>query len=218
MALAAAPALCADDTQPGQKWLHDFSGPGQVSCKLCHYCRTGPSATPAPRWGGAAESKRFAINARADDGGALKLQASQACLACHDGAMGVDPPRANDPLEPLLSSWAQTAPRPERPNHHAYGVAYDPARKPYLAGREYVEGAGLPLYPRVGEADVYTIECPTCHEVHQPGAGPLLRITARDNVLCFACHRQRPASSAGLLAASNNGAGQDNSCRGCHSK
>jgi len=209
---AIAPLMSTANEQQEEPWLHDFAG---LSCTGCHWCPSRPDDHLTPRWSEQAPAGRFDSHVQISEKGIAVFQISQSCLACHDGGIGRQPPYANDPLQ---SPRVKRAVNPPTVNHHPYAIEYDPEQKPWLAKVDEVEAAGLKLFPVRKKPGSHTIECPSCHEVHQSGAGPLLRLTARNNVLCFACHRQIPGPDFEQRSVSQLSGAQRNGCAGCHAQ
>jgi predicted CXXCH cytochrome family protein len=70
-------------------------------------------------------------------------------------------------------------------NDHPISMAYPtPAQDPDFKTTNEVTGAGVILYGGAGDM----VECPSCHNPHDPDNVPFLRISNSGSALCKACH------------------------------
>ncbi len=68
-------------------------------------------------------------------------------------------------------------------NDHPISMTYPTAAQdPFFQNVTSVPGSGLKLFSG------NTIECPSCHDVHDPGISPFLRISDSGSALCKVCH------------------------------
>ena len=147
------------DTTPGD--------PNTAVSMLCLGCHDGTSGTAIVN-GITGSTKHDLINAPGP-GGIPDTTSYPNCRNCHPTMYG-DPP----------AYWSGTDLSDEHPIAMTYPTAaVDPAfnTPPDLAD-------GWPLVPLYAGK----VECPTCHEVHDPAIVPFLRLSNSSSQLCITCH------------------------------
>jgi len=108
------------------------------------------------------------------------------CLSCHDG---VTTPALIGPSTVSTSSGlpvavGNVANSYGLANDHPINMTYDPAAEPVLGLNPVatVTAAGLMLY------GTNTVQCGSCHNVHNNTNTPFLRISNVNSALCTTCH------------------------------
>lgn len=198
--------------------LHDMTtissqvGATPGTSEVCVYCHTPHGANTsdypnAPLWNkenvtGASNYQPYSSTATGSIQGTISTTVTgvtKACLSCHDGSLAVysmvnvpnsggyvnsmTGPSGNLTVEgkmtgsPLLG-W-------DFRNDHPVGITYRPDLDSGLAD---VPGSGLPLY---GTGTSATVECGSCHDVHNDTYEPFLRISNAVSALCIACHENK---------------------------
>ena len=109
----------------------------------------------------------------ADDGQAR--MSSMLCASCHDGVSTTDMNRGSK------ADSLSSIPRGLQ-NEHPIDVPLDPVKNPKLAP--------LPLVLRQVKlfGHTNTVQCTTCHEVHDNNDADLLRTPNKNSSLCVVCH------------------------------
>lgn len=90
---------------------------------------------------------------------------SESCSACHNGVI------ASDHRAAYLGT--------DLSKDHPISMTYPSSSQFNVAST--VEGGGLKLYSG-------KVECPSCHNVHDPGVSPFLRKSNSGSALCLTCH------------------------------
>ncbi len=190
--------------------VHDFteSGGGPVSItgedQLCVFCHTphGATTTDAPLWNHTETSASF----QAYQSGSLTATVgspngvSKLCLSCHDGTVGIDAYGTQTGVPTMITNdrgaLIGTDLRNDHPVSFTYntqlstddGALFDPSTKTTALGGTIEEDL---LY---GTAGSKTMECASCHDVHNgavaDAAGNLLRISNAGSGLCITCHNK----------------------------
>ncbi|MHB8828369.1 MAG: cytochrome c3 family protein [Syntrophales bacterium] len=133
-----------------------------LACLGCHDSVSAPEAATATY-------THQVINA---PGSGLTGTYSISCAACHDSHGG--------------SMYTIPAIGPNLTNDHPISIIYPTA----------AQDAGFFIPPDLqkGWADVPLfsgkVECPTCHDVHDPAKVPFLRVANTGSVLCYKCHNK----------------------------
>lgn len=100
------------------------------------------------------------------------------CMSCHDGVTTPSLIAATDPHaigNPTNSYGLQ--------NDHPVNMNYDPLLDNGLDTAANVKTAGLKLF---GVSD--TVQCASCHNVHNNTNAPFLRVSNAGSGLCLTCH------------------------------
>ncbi len=96
-----------------------------------------------------------------------------ACLKCHTGTY-------NGIYSKALSVMAG----PDLSNDHPISMSYPVGNANFQTPPDATRGWGdVRLY--AGK-----VECPTCHNVHDPSLAPFLRVTNSGSTLCLRCHNK----------------------------
>lgn len=188
---------------------HDIStGTNNEPCAFCHTPHFASAEIAAPLWNRKIANLQSAVftmyasptldTSLPVSPGALSL----ACLSCHDGvsadvhATGV----INAPGSGLGAGYGGSCARchphgtisqllklgPNLSNDHPISMTYptpqqDPA---FFMPPDLQKGwSDMPLYGG-------KVECPSCHNVHDPAKTPFLRIANTGSALCYKCHNK----------------------------
>jgi predicted CXXCH cytochrome family protein len=175
---------------------HDVGGNG---CKSCHASHNGAVATGGTDaasgrillWDRNFSSQSFAVydspslNSKAAQIGGLPIgnteprMSSLLCMSCHDG---VTTPTVIGPTDGAAIGNGQNS--FGLSNDHPVNMAQDPAVDTGLATVASVTGAGLKLFGTNN-----TVQCASCHDVHNPTNGYFLRKSNDGSALCTTCHQ-----------------------------
>ncbi|MBZ5567692.1 MAG: hypothetical protein LAN64_07555 [Acidobacteriia bacterium] len=182
-------AWSQDAGESGRK--HNLNG---QSCSTCHVASTA-SPSPAAQagncdttllWDCALLSRTFqsydapAAGSKAA-GAALPgddtqvRMSSMLCASCHDGVSTTDMNRGSK------ADFLSSVPRGLQ-NEHPVDVPHDPTKDPKLAALPVVLRQ-VKLFGRTN-----TVQCTTCHEVHDNNDADLLRSPNKNSSLCVVCH------------------------------
>ena len=165
LALLAAPAFAGIATGP-----HDLSGKGIGTTEICVFCHT-PHAADTNAGTTFPLSNRGAWN-------------STMCLTCHDGSVAYadmsNPPNGtvagpdyNFATNGVISGA----------NQHPVGVGATWTTDALPGGMTNVSPA-----PLTGQVSGTTVECSSCHDVHEPAFSPFLKVSNASSALCLDCH------------------------------
>ncbi len=112
------------------------------------------------------------------------------CLSCHDGSAAIDAYGAQATGANYISTTNRVGYGGDLTKDHPIGFDYTStlgSAANHLNSPTTVVAAGLPLYANLG-ASSHTLECSTCHTVHDPTITPFLRMNNAGSALCRACH------------------------------
>ncbi|MFQ5663305.1 MAG: cytochrome c3 family protein [Terriglobia bacterium] len=100
------------------------------------------------------------------------------CLSCHDGVTSptLIGPTVTDAVGNPTNSFGLS-------NDHPVNMAHDPTQDTGLNPVATVTAAGLALYGTTN-----TVQCGSCHNVHDNTNLPFLRISNANSALCTTCH------------------------------
>lgn len=201
--LVVAAAANAQGTVVGSK--HDLSANLPTSQRVCVFCHTPhqPNGPPIfdvdPLWNhtlsvvasyGVYDSVTFDGSATITDlGGGTAV--SNLCLSCHDGTVGLgsilnEPNIATGEETPtnaatLISGSALIG--TDLTNDHPVNFTYDAAL--VTADGELNDPTVAPISDWLFGG---TLQCASCHDVHDPTNIPFLRTSNVNSALCTTCH------------------------------
>jgi len=101
------------------------------------------------------------------------------CLSCHDG---VTSPTLIGPTD--VHAVGNVANSAGLTNDHPINMAHDDVADTGLKTVAQVTAAGLTLY---GASN--TVQCASCHNVHDDTNTPFLRVANTNSALCTSCHK-----------------------------
>ncbi|NOY82039.1 MAG: cytochrome c3 family protein [Kiritimatiellaeota bacterium] len=170
---------------------HDLSGlSGGGTDQICIYCHTPHNAKTdqlVPLWNHTSTTTTFTLYSSdtLDSTPGQPTGASKACLSCHDGTVAIDS-YANHTGSTNMSGDALLG--TDLANDHPIAITYDSA----LASADgelvtptsasTVDGT-LPLFSA-------SLECASCHDVHDNTNDPFLRKSNSGSALCLTCHQK----------------------------
>jgi len=195
---------------------HNLAGPYDPSEQVCVYCHTPHFANSGnlsgvPLWNRSSGNTSFTMYSSATIDAAIANAPSPnslACLGCHDGV------NANNNKHDLLNgpgsgsipdttswpncrrchpqmygspavNWIGTDLKKSHPVSIVYPTAaQDPGfHIPPDLQKGWTASPSVPLYRG-------KVECPSCHNVHDPEKVPFLRMANSGSDLCFKCHNK----------------------------
>lgn len=164
-------------------------------CVFCHVPHNAATSWGGPLWNHTDTASTFGLYQSATLQGATSQPSgvSRACLSCHDGTVAINS-LINAPKDGTAGTLTTMAAGPARlgtdlTNDHPVSITY---RQDLDSGLRANTGATVPgtawtaqLY---GTASPYTVECASCHAVHDPTNVPFLRIANTASQMCTTCH------------------------------
>jgi len=183
---------------------HDMRGyiADETSTQVCVYCHTPHQSTGNnidPLWNHNMSAQASygvyastTLNAVPTDiGGGTGT--SNLCMSCHDGTIAVNS-LFKAPLDgtagTLISVSGSALLGTDLSNDHPINFTYNAALATADGGlvtpnsANFVDAGGtIPLYAA-------TVQCATCHAVHDPSNAPFLRVSNANSALCTACHNK----------------------------
>ena len=184
LTLAASPAIAQITGTP-----HDFSGRGWGSSEICVFCHaphnTNTTVSGAPLWNHAVTTQTFTMYSSSTLNATMAAQpagVSKLCLSCHDGVTAIDSFGTRVGTQTMSGSENIGT---NLGNDHPIGFAYNAALVGLDPGLKSPP-AGLPRYGASND----TLECATCHNVHNNALGGFLRATNAASALCLQCHNK----------------------------
>lgn len=189
-------------------WLAD-----ETTTQVCVFCHAphGGSGV-APLWNHTLSNATYTLYTGVDIQGQISQPqgVSRACLSCHDGTVAINSvyvlPRdggvgtagyagrslfMNPNDDGDITKGGSYIGTDLSKKNHPVSITYRPDLDPKLRqnqGNEVINGSvRLPLY---GDVTPYTVECGSCHNVHDPANVPFLRVVNTNDQLCMTCHSQ----------------------------
>ena len=172
---------------------HDFSGSGWASGEICIPCHTPHNALPAdPLWNHETSGEAFTMYASTTIDGASEMAGSVSlrCMSCHDGATAMDA-FGGDPGVPTVMGAVVGNLGTNLDNDHPIGIAYRDDLDSELranTGDTVDNGAGIVLPLFATTTLVETVECASCHDVHNTANANMLLAANTGSALCLTCH------------------------------
>ncbi len=177
---------------------HDFSSrswnPTGELCRPCHtpHNADNSSLTDVPLWNHETTSSTFTLYSSSTfDGVSTAGQptgASLACLSCHDGSVALDSFDGNTGTDYI--SFGDERIGTDLSNDHP--IAFDYTAALAAADGELFDpettssGLGDTIQNDLLFSD--SMECASCHDVHNDTNFPFLRIPVSNSQLCLLCH------------------------------
>jgi len=184
---------------------HDFTGAtwnataGEM-CNVCHTPHNSNGAAGAPLWNHTSTTATYTLytSNSLDAATGQPAGTSKLCLSCHDGTIGLDEFGGATPASPVLMTGNALF-GTDLSNDHPISFTYNTALAtadgelvdPVLASSSGL-GTTIEADMLFGTAGAKTMECASCHDVHNaidtaPGQGLLLKSNAA-SALCLTCH------------------------------
>ncbi len=177
-------------------------------CLYCHYPHNADT-TAAPLWNKSYTGSVFSPYTSTTLNGTVDLtgtNVTRACMTCHDGTLSVAQvtfPAVSPPVGTtgdgvvlgigtlqIISAAGNLG--TDLSNDHPVGVTYlssgvgsDPALRAETGSQVAGPTITVQLF---GAASPYTVECASCHDVHDPTYTPFLVGDNTGSDLCLTCH------------------------------
>ena len=175
--------------------LHDFSAQGWSGGEICIVCHTPHNAdttvADAPLWNHEVTVAPFTLYSSLTlDAGPMgqPTGVSKLCLSCHDGTV------AEDSFGGLVGTTFMAGPAlvgTDLSNDHPISFTYDDALASTDGGLHAPSTQASGLGGTI-DADLLfggSMECGSCHDVHNADGNPsLLRVANVGSALCLTCH------------------------------
>ena len=165
---------------------HDFSGSfgGGEICKACHTPHNAKAVAGAPLWNHLGSTATYTLYSTATFNGSGTVTqpsgTSKLCLSCHDGTVALENYGAVTGGTSFIAAARNFG--TDLSNDHPVSFTYDATLVTADGGLNAPPAALLEGSP--------TMECATCHDVHN-GAGGwpfLLKASNVNSGLCLTCH------------------------------
>ncbi|MEL4455110.1 cytochrome c3 family protein [Lutimonas vermicola] len=165
-------------------------GDGNGVCAVCHTPHN--ATTELPLWDHtAANGAAFTTY---PEGGTIEgtitapSGASALCLGCHDGTANLDAYGGATGALAMQAADSYANFELDLSNDHPISVTY-PANATDAGLQQMVDPAVLIAAGGYLYGAGNTVECASCHSMHQPAViSKLLRVTNDDSALCLTCH------------------------------
>lgn len=196
--------------------LRSIDDASEETTEVCMFCHTPHKAdmTVAPLWNHTNQPVT-AYNIYGNPFGSIQgtggqpAGISRACLSCHDGQVAVDSVQNPSPnsynsanqdyftiswitdvtgvLDPSTNALLGTDLADDHPISITYRSDLDPDLQINVGATVTGNwtGTNLPLF---GAGPTYTVECASCHNVHDDTFNPFLRISNDGSFMCLTCH------------------------------
>jgi predicted CXXCH cytochrome family protein len=184
--LALVPAICSAGSIVST--AHDLSGAGYGTDQICVFCHTPHNAKSpqlAPLWNHGSTAATFTLYSSPSLTAVPGQPAnnSKACLSCHDGTVAVDTYGSQTGTNNITGTALLGT---DLSDDHPISFTYDAALATADGGLVTPASAssvvaGIPLYAS-------TLQCASCHDVHDNDDAPFLRNTNAGSALCLKCH------------------------------
>jgi predicted CXXCH cytochrome family protein len=194
LTFAFATAASAQITGSAHDFVGDAWNTGGEMCAVCHTphnASAAVSAAVAPLWDHEVSAATYTTYGAGYDMQSTVYNingTSQLCLSCHDGTVALENFGGVTTGTALMGTVNAAADLTnDLSDDHPVGMAYDPVGDTELHPTTNTFGT-------VTVADVLgtgsTVECSSCHDVHNAGFASLLRIDNAGSTLCLACHNK----------------------------
>jgi predicted CXXCH cytochrome family protein len=159
---------------------------GFRTCNVCHTTHTGVMGiSGVPLWDHEITSSSFAVytGVNMNQTPTQPSGATQLCLSCHDGTLGLDSFGGNrNTTDKFLTSASSAFIGLNLQDDHPVSVAYNGATAGLHAGGS--QNAAVQLFSGI-------VECASCHEPHNSAnQASLLVVDPSGSALCEACHNK----------------------------
>lgn len=176
---------------------HDFSADnwnntGEI-CVVCHTPHNGAIVQNTPLWNHALSTATFTLYAGAgtlDGTIGQPSGVSLLCLSCHDGTVALDSFGGNNGSQPMTGDALVGT---DLSNDHPISITYEAGLDAGL--RPVTTASGIPGSTGTIADDMLfgasdTVECASCHDVHNSIAGTASLLVKSNNAsgLCLTCH------------------------------
>jgi predicted CXXCH cytochrome family protein len=178
---------------------HDLStvqGTGGEICVVCHTPHNADTTvSEAPLWNHEITAvQNFTVYASPTFDGGPSVQpggASKLCLSCHDGTVALDAfGGGGGTAGNVIGGGALIG--TDLSNDHPISFTYDSALATADSGLYDPTSRNSGLGGTI-DADMLfagTMECASCHDVHDNGIAPFLRLSNDASAMCLTCHNK----------------------------
>ena len=172
---------------------HDFSGSGYGSTEICIFCHTPHNASTtvngAPLWNHEVTTATFTLytSPTFDATNSQPDGASKLCLSCHDGTVAIDSYGGNTGTN-FMTGTALIG--TDLSNDHPVTFTYDAALATTDGGLFDPTTTNSGLGGTIDQDLLFnhSLECASCHDVHDDTFGSFLRISNGSSAFCLTCH------------------------------
>lgn len=174
---------------------HDFSTSGFTGGEICVVCHAPhnnvANVTGAPLWNHEVTAATFTVYTSDSLDASDVTQPdgqSKLCLSCHDGTVAVDNFGGTTTGTTFVTGAALLD--TNLGNDHPISFTYDSALATTDGELEDPSTATSGLGGTI-DADMLfggSLECASCHDVHDNTIGPFLRVSNAGSALCLTCH------------------------------
>jgi len=171
--------------------LRNYPGvviPGNQVCLPCHTAHNALLKGPENvLWNHAETGETFAMFRTTSRQVAQPQGPSKLCLSCHDGVTAIDSYGGATGSIKITGSAALGS---DLSDDHPIGMEY-PATltSDYKDPSTFAPGInGGPGVKLVTISGMQSVECVSCHNVHNNGLGNFLRVPIQESYLCLQCH------------------------------
>jgi len=179
---------------------HDFSGQGWGTTEICEPCHTPHNAdvtvTDAPLWNHEVTTATFTVYSSSTLNATIGQpeKNSKLCLSCHDGTIALDSFGGNTGTQVIDAEHLIGT---DLSNDHPVSFTYNAALATADGGLFDPSAVNTSLGGTI-EADLLfgltgsaTLECASCHDVHNGFGNPnLLKIDNDASAFCLTCHNK----------------------------
>ena len=175
---------------------HDFSGSGYGSTQICIFCHTPHNAdvtvTNSPLWNHEVTAATFTLytTPTMDATTGQPDGASKLCLSCHDGTVAIDNYGGITTGTDFITGPALVG--TDLSNDHPVTFTYDDALAITDGGLHDPLTTISGLGGTIDEDLLFSgsLECASCHDVHDNTINKFLRLSNNLSALCLTCHNK----------------------------
>jgi len=168
---------------------------GETTTQVCVFCHVPHNANTSlgPLWNHTDTAATFGVYTSSTLNGAMGQPAgvSRACLSCHDGTVAVNSliqaPK-DGTAGTLISISGAALLGTDLSNDHPVSITYRDDLDTGLRAKTTSTVAGPSWTAQLYGSTPYTVECASCHAVHDPTVTPFLRIANTNSQMCTTCH------------------------------
>jgi predicted CXXCH cytochrome family protein len=174
---------------------HDFSGAGFSGGEICVVCHAPhnnvANVTGAPLWNHEVTVANFQVyTSDSLDAGDVTQPDGQSklCLSCHDGTVAVDNFGTAGTSNVFVTGDARLD--TDLRNDHPISFTYNSTLATADGELEDPSTATTALGGTIDEDMLFggSLECASCHDVHDNTIAPFLRVSNSASGLCLTCH------------------------------
>jgi predicted CXXCH cytochrome family protein len=173
---------------------HDFSSQSWAAGQICVVCHTPHNGQTAlvPLWNRQATTATFTMYSSPtfDASAGQPGGASKACLSCHDGTVALDSYGGNTGSTYLTGPTLLSS---DLSNDHPVSFVFDSALAAADGGLRNPATAPSGLLGTIRQDMLFndTMECASCHDVHNSYSQPGLLVKSNaGSALCLTCHNK----------------------------